>query len=182
MSKIGRQPILLPKGVEVKLSKDGRVEMHGPLGHLEKVFDIDKIKIEQKEGKLLLVPRYHSQTTKTLWGTYRSILKNMVEGVSKGFKKELRIEGLGYRAGVEGEALRLEIGFSHPVFLKIPKGLEVKTGKGSIEVFGVDKELVGQFAAEVRAKRPPEPYKGKGIAYADEKIHRKSGKKTIEAA
>lgn len=175
MSRIGKKPIEIPK--EVKVQIDGqKVLVEGPKGKLEKEFR-PEIGIEIKEGKIFLFPKIETKMTKALWGTYRQLIANMIEGVQKGYQKQLEIEGLGYRAEMEGENLVLRVGYSHPVKISPPAGIKISVEKNIITVSGIDKELVGQVAAKIREAKPAEPYKGKGIKYVGEKIRRKVGKK-----
>jgi len=175
MSRIGKKPINIPAGVEVKL--DGNtVTVKGPKGNLtETVHPNISVKVE---GTEILVTRPNDmKENRALHGLSRSLIANMVEGVSNGFKKELEINGVGYRAAMEGKTLVLTIGYSHLVKMPIPEGLTCECpAANQIVISGADKQAVGQFAAEVRKQRPPEPYKGKGIKYADEHIRRKEGK------
>lgn len=179
MSRVGKQPISLPKGVDVKINGQ-KVEVKGPKGALSREFH-DLVEIEQDGGELRVKPREESQNAGALWGLTRSLLNNMVQGVSQGFVRKLEINGVGYRAEVKGEVLNLALGFSHPVEFKIPKGISVVVDKNTkITLTGIDKELLGLTAARIRAYRPPEPYKGKGIKYAEETIRRKVGKAGIK--
>ena len=175
MSRIGRLPITIPPGVEVTI--DGsRVKVKGPKGELVRDFS-PRMKIV-KDGQKLRVERpTDSKQDKSLHGLTRSLLNNMVQGVSEGFRKTLEIVGVGYRAEVKNGVLRLSLGFSHPVEYAIPQGIEIECPTATrIVVKGIDKELVGRVAAEIRAFRPPEPYKGKGIRYEGEEIRKKAGK------
>jgi large subunit ribosomal protein L6 len=175
MSRLGKKPIEILEGVEVK-EKDGIVTVKGPLGEISRDFkDFVKIEIEAKEIKLF--PLGKSKKYTALWGTYASHLKNMIEGVKNGFSKTLIIEGVGFKVKLEGKTLVLNLGFSHQVKVEVPEGIEVLVEKNSIKISGVNKELVGYFAAKVRDFKKPEPYKGKGIRYKDEVIRRKAGKK-----
>lgn len=179
MSRLGKKAILVPENVEVK--KEGNnLCVKGPLGDLKKVFK-DDIEIILKEGTITLNPKKTTKETMALWGTYASHIKNMLQGVTKGFKKNLVIEGIGYKAQINEEKLVLNLGLSHPVKLDIPDGIKVKVEKNIIDIFGANKEKVGQFSAEIRSMKKPEPYKGKGIRYEDEIIKRKAGKKAVAA-
>jgi large subunit ribosomal protein L6 len=176
MSRIGRQPIELPAGVGVSLLP-GRVMVNGPLGELTQ--DVPRrMKIEQAEGTITVTRPTERGEDRALHGLTRTLIANMVEGVTKGFEKRLELQGVGYRAALQGSDLRLDVGYSHPVVLKARQGItfEVPTPT-EIIVKGVDKQHVGQTAAEVRKVRPPEPYKGKGIRYAGEYVRRKVGKR-----
>jgi large subunit ribosomal protein L6 len=174
MSRIGRQPISLPDGIDVKV-EGSSVVVKGSRGSLIKEIP-RSLSVKVEENKVLVEPKKNDKATKALHGTYRALIANMVTGVSDGWSKELELVGTGYRTELNGERLVLTVGFSHPVELEVPKDLNLKVEKTNIIVEGMDKELVGQFAAEVRAIRPPEPYKGKGIKYKDEVVRRKAGK------
>ncbi len=179
MSKIGKKPIEIPPNVSVKIEED-KILVEGPLGKLEKKLR-PEIGVEIKDGKIVVFPKIETKNTKALWGTFRQLIFNMVEGVTKGFQKQLEIEGLGYRAEMEGKNLILRVGFSHPVIISIPEEVKVSVEKNIITVSGIDKELVGQVAANIEKVKPAEPYKGKGIKYVGEEIIRKVGKKATGA-
>lgn len=175
MSRIGKQPVAIPDGVSAKI-EDGIAEIKGPKGLL--VLRIPHgILVSQKEKELLIVPEFESRETKKLWGTVRSLLANMVLGVTRGYEKRLEVEGVGYRANLAGKDLDLMLGFSHPVKVVAPQGIDFRVEKNAITVSGISKELVGKVAAEIRALKKPEPYKGKGIRYTGEVVRRKAGKK-----
>ncbi len=176
MSRIGKQPIPLPDSVNVSLSP-GRVQVNGPLGELVQQIP-PRMKVEQGDGELVVSRPTERGDDRALHGLTRSLIANMVEGVTKGFEKRLEIQGVGYRATMRGQALEVAVGFSHPVVKEPPAGItfEVPTPT-EIVVKGTDKQQVGQVAAEVRKIRPPEPYKGKGIRYAGEHVRRKVGKR-----
>ena len=176
MSRIGKQPIELPAGVSVSISP-GRVMVNGPLGELSQ--DVpQRVSIEQRDGELVVTRPTERGEDRALHGLTRTLVANMVEGVTKGFEKRLQIQGVGYRATLRGTALELAVGYSHPVVMNPPDGItfEVPTAT-EVVVRGIDKQRVGQVAAEVRKVRPPEPYKGKGIRYAGEYVARKVGKR-----
>jgi large subunit ribosomal protein L6 len=175
MSRLGKSPIELPKNVEVKIH-DGLVHVKGPKGTL--TFPaVPGISVRVEEGRLFVDCDENLQHEKTTHGLYRATINNMVIGVSKGFEKKLTLIGVGYRAAVQGHRLDLQIGLSHPTQLDIPKGVLVEVDKSTtILVKGMDKQAVGQFAATVRSKKPPEPYKGKGIRYEEEHVRKKAGK------
>ena len=176
MSRVGKNPVEVPAGVEVAV-KGGLVSAKGKLGNLD-FQATDDVEITQEDGKVWVKPVNDSKKARAMWGTARSRIQNMVQGVSEGFKKELEINGVGYRAAVQGNSLNLQLGFSHDVAYPIPEGIEIKCEKPTaISISGADKQKVGQVAAEIRSYRPPEPYKGKGVKYADEVILRKEGKK-----
>jgi large subunit ribosomal protein L6 len=176
MSRIGRQPIELPSGVSVSISP-GRVMVNGPLGELSQQVP-QRMNVEQQDGSVVVTRPSERGDDRALHGLTRSLIANMVEGVTNGFSKRLEIQGVGYRASLRGVDLELNVGYSHPVVLKAPAGItfEVPTPTEVI-VKGIDKQQVGQTAAEVRKVRPPEPYKGKGIRYEGEYVRRKVGKR-----
>jgi len=176
MSRIGRQPIELPSGVNVSLLP-GRVMVNGPLGELTQEVPA-RMKIEQSESSITVSRPTERGEDRALHGLTRTLIANMVEGVTKGFEKRLELQGVGYRAALQGADLRLDVGFSHPVVLKARQGITFELPTPTeIVVKGVDKQQVGQTAAEVRKVRPPEPYKGKGIRYTGEYVRRKVGKR-----
>ncbi len=176
MSRIGKAPIEIPAGVSVSLSP-GRVMVNGPLGELSQEVP-QRIAIEQADGELVVTRPTERGEDRALHGLTRSLVANMVEGVTKGFEKRLEIQGVGYRAALRGADLELNVGFSHPVVKKAPQGIAFEVpAPTQVVVKGIDKQRVGQVAAEVRAVRPPEPYKGKGIRYAGEYVQRKVGKR-----
>lgn len=177
MSRIGKKPIQIPEGVEVKIEGD-LIMVKGPKGELKNQIR-PEIKVEIKDKEIEFKPVIFHKGMPALWGTYRSLVSNMIEGATKGFEKTLEIEGVGYRAALEGKDLAVSLGYSHPIKVKAPQGIEFKIEKNMIKIFGIDKQLVGQVAAEIRAKRKPEPYKGKGIKYQGEIIRRKTGKKAV---
>jgi large subunit ribosomal protein L6 len=175
MSRIGNRAIPLPSGVEVS-QKEGAVHVKGPKGALSQALP-SEIGVEVESEHVKLTRPDERKETRALHGLARALLANMVTGVTEGFTKELEIEGVGYRGEAKGKSLNLLLGFSHPVEMPVPEGLNVSVdGNTKIKVEGIDKQLVGQFAAEIRRLRPPEPYKGKGIRYADERVRRKVGK------
>ncbi|MBI2628156.1 MAG: 50S ribosomal protein L6 [Candidatus Niyogibacteria bacterium] len=180
MSRIGKNPIKIPAGVTVTI-KDGGVKIKGPKGELARDF-LKEIKIEAMDGKINLRIDKMTKNSSALWGTYASHIKNMIEGVTDGFQKKLEIEGIGYRVKLEGEKLILSLGFSHPIEVKKPAGVDFQIEKNKIIISGSDKELVGQTAANIRALKKAEPYKGKGIRYEGEVIRRKTGKKAAATA
>lgn len=183
MSKIGKKSIIIPNSVQVKVSND-IVTVKGSKGELQQKIP-PKVTITVMENEMKVgVANPKDRRQRALWGTVRALLANMIAGVVRPFEKKLEIVGVGYRATVFQDQLNLSLGFSHPVELSIPKGLEVKVDKNVITIIGVDKQAVGEFAAFIRSHRPPEPYKGKGIKYQDEVIRRKAGKvvKTVGAS
>ena len=176
MSRIGRMPIAIPAGVTVDVAENNKVTVKGPKGTLERVLPAEMdIKIE--DGHVVVTRPNDLKKMKSLHGLTRTLINNMVVGVTEGYKKVLEVNGVGYRAAKSGNKLTLSLGYSHPVEMIDPEGLDtVLEGQNKITVQGIDKEKVGQYAAEIRDKRRPEPYKGKGIKYADEVIRRKVGK------
>jgi len=177
MSRIGKKPIEIPQGVEVKI-EGNKVSIKGPKGELSREFR-PEIKIEQKEGKIFFSIKIQSKNVNALWGLTRALVANSVKGVTEGYEKKLEIEGLGYKANVEGNELILYVGFTHPVKIAIPPTIKISVEKKTITVSGIDKELVGHISAEIRKVRPPEPYQGKGIRYLGEVVRRKAGKKAV---
>ncbi len=176
MSRIGKKPIAVPSGVTVTL--DGQdVKVKGSKGELALTL-VDDVKIEQGENGLVVEPRGDSKRARSMWGMSRTLVANMITGVSEGFVRELEINGVGYRAQMKGKDLQLQLGFSHDVLFPVPDGIKIECEKNTqIKISGIDKQQVGQVAAKIRGYRPPEPYKGKGVKYADEYIFRKEGKK-----
>lgn len=177
MSRIGKKSILIPAGAEAKI-ENRKIFIKGPKGELSFSLPFG-VKAEIAENKITC--GLEDEKAKALWGSSRAIIANMIEGVTSGFEKRLEIEGVGFRASVEADNLVLNIGYSHPVKLKIPDGLKAAVEKNVIIISGVDKNAVGQFAANIRKQKKPEPYKGKGIRYQGEVIRRKLGKKAVGA-
>jgi large subunit ribosomal protein L6 len=176
VSRIGRRPIEVPAGVGVSISP-GRVMVNGPLGELSQQVPA-RMKVEQRDAEILVTRPTERGEDRALHGLTRSLIANMVEGVTKGFEKRLEIQGVGYRAAMRGTALELNVGFSHPVVVQPPPGITFEVpAPTQVVVKGVDKQQVGQIAAEIRKVRPPEPYKGKGIRYEGEYVRRKVGKR-----
>jgi len=176
MSRVGKHPVVIPSGVTVTV--DGqRVRAQGRLGTLDRTL-MREVAITREDGKISVKPRNDSVRARMMWGTARTLVANLVEGVSKGFTRRLEIAGVGYRAQVQGKTLVLQLGYSHDVRYRAPDGIEIQCpDQTHIVVGGANKELVGRVAAEIRAYRPVEPYKGKGIKYDDEFVLRKEGKK-----
>ena len=175
MSRIGKKPIQIPVGVTVT-EENGMFTVKGPKGEVSRRFHAS-IQVTQSSGAALVdVKHKDDRFERALWGTFASHLSNMIEGVSRGFQKQLEVNGVGYRVAAQGADLKLELGFSHPVIFQMPSGVKAAIEKNVITLSGIDKEAVGKAAAELRALRPPEPYKGKGIKYMDELIRRKAGK------
>jgi large subunit ribosomal protein L6 len=177
MSRLGKQPITIPAGVEVTFV-DGVCTVKGPKATLTRVFTND-VQVSIADGVITLAPKAGSVKAKALWGTYAAHIHNMITGVTTGFTKKLEIEGVGYRAEVQGNKIKLSVGFSHPVELFAPEGVSLLGEKSLITVSGADIDAVGQFAADIRKVKKPEPYKGKGIHYVGEFIIRKQGKKGV---
>lgn len=176
MSRVGILPVKVPAGVDVNIGT-GAVKAKGKLGELSMVV-VDEVTVSQEDGHLVVKPRDDSKRARMMWGTTRSLLDNLVTGVSEGFKKKLDITGVGYRAALQGKDLVLQLGFSHEVRYPVPEGIKIETPtQTEILISGSDRQKVGQVAAEIRSYRPPEPYKGKGVRYSDEFIIRKEGKK-----
>ena len=175
MSRIGRLPVAIPAGVEVSVAAGNVVTVKGPKGTLERALPTE-MEIKVEDGHVVVTRPNDLKKMKALHGLTRSLIHNMVVGVSEGYTKELEVNGVGYRAQKQGKKLVLSLGYSHPVEMEDPEGLESKVDGNKIIVSGIIKEKVGQYAAEIRDKRRPEPYKGKGIKYADEVIRRKVGK------
>ena len=177
MSRLGKQPVTPPAGVEVTFA-DGVLTVKGPKGTLSTEVKND-VTVTVENGTVTLTPANQNKEALALWGTYASILHNLIKGVTEGFEKKLSIEGVGYRAEAQGQKLTLNVGFSHPVIMEAPEGISVVVEKNEITIAGIDKHAVGQFAANVRKVKEPEPYKGKGIRYQGEHIIRKQGKKAV---
>jgi large subunit ribosomal protein L6 len=176
MSRIGRKPIAVPDAVTVEVAP-GRVAVKGPKGELDQVLSTD-MKVEQADGTLTVERPTDRGEHRALHGLTRSLIANMVEGVTEGFEKRLEIQGVGYRAQLKGKNLELALGYSHPVPIEAPEGIEFEVPQPTeIVIRGIDKQLVGQVAADIRKRRPPEPYKGKGIRYRGEHVARKVGKR-----
>ena len=175
MSRIGRHPVAVPAGVEVKIAENNVVTVKGPKGTLEKALPTE-MSIKLEDGQVVVTRPNDLKKMKSLHGLTRTLIQNMVIGVSQGYEKALEVNGVGYRAQKQGKKLVLSLGYSHPVEMEDPEGLESTVDGNKIVVKGIDKEKVGQYAAEIRDTRRPEPYNGKGIKYADEVIRRKVGK------
>ena len=176
MSRIGKKPVSVPTGVTVNLSGQN-VSVKGPKGELKFVL-VEHVLAKLEDGKVAVNPRDETKIARSCWGMSRTMISNMIKGVTQGYTRSLEINGVGYRAAVQGKVLQLNLGYSHDVNYAIPEGIEIKTPKPTeIQISGIDKQRVGQVAAEIRGFRGPEPYKGKGIKYSDERIFRKEGKK-----
>jgi large subunit ribosomal protein L6 len=176
MSRIGKKPIAVPSGVTANVEGQ-TVKVKGPKGQLQVVLH-DDVSVALDKGTVQVAPRFETKRSRAMYGTSRALIANLVEGVTKGFEKRLEISGVGYRAAVQGKNLQLALGYSHDVMFSIPDGIAITTPKPTeIVITGIDFQRVGQVAAEIRGWRPPEPYKGKGVKYANEFIFRKEGKK-----
>ena len=176
MSRIGKRPVTIPSGVTATVEGQ-TVKMKGPKGQLSFVVH-DDVEVKFENGQVKVAPRHETNRAQALYGTARAQVANLVEGVTKGFEKKLEITGVGYRAALQGKTLQLALGYSHDVNYPIPEGITITVPKPTeINVAGIDSQRVGQVAAEIRGYRPPEPYKGKGVKYANEFIFRKEGKK-----
>jgi large subunit ribosomal protein L6 len=176
MSRVGKKPIQIPKGVTIVLEND-ILNVTGPKGTLSQVVS-HPVSFEIGDGEVFVTPKEQIKNISAFWGLYRALLQNMIIGVTEGFTKKLRIEGVGYRVTLQGQTLVLNLGYSHPIEVSAPEGITFEVEKNTISVKGINKELVGQVSADIRAKRPPEPYKGKGVRYDDEFVRMKVGKKT----
>ena len=176
MSRIGRKPVAVPEAVSVEIGT-GTIAVKGPKGELNQVFSQD-MAVAQEDGTIVVTRPTDRGEHRALHGLTRSLIANMVEGVTDGFEKRLQIQGVGYRAKAQGKALELSLGFSHPINMKAPDGIDFEVPQPTeIIIRGIDKQLVGETAAQIRRHRPPEPYKGKGVRYADEQVRRKVGKR-----
>ena len=176
MSRVGKYPVTVPQGVDLKI-EGNLVRAKGKLGELKMSFG-QEVMVTREADKVWVKPANDSKRARTVWGTTRALINSLVTGVSKGYAKQLEISGVGYRAAVQGKNLQLQLGFSHDVVMPIPEGITVTVDKNvNLDVKGADKARLGQFCAEIRALKKPEPYKGKGIKYKEETIRRKEGKK-----
>ncbi|NQU99935.1 MAG: 50S ribosomal protein L6 [Parcubacteria group bacterium] len=173
MSRIGKLPVSIPEGVEIKITEENII-CKGPKGELK--LDLDpSVKIEQKDSEIVV--SLEDNTRKAMWGTYRQLIFNLIEGVTKGFEKKLEVVGVGYKAQAQGKKIVITVGYTNPVEMEAPEGIEFKVEKNIIAISGIDKQQVGQTAAEIRQVKTPEPYKGKGIRYVGEHVRKKEGKK-----
>ena len=176
MSRIGKKPVAIPTGVTAAVEGQ-TVKMKGPKGAMQAVLP-DEVVVKLDKGAVKVDPKNESKRARSMWGTSRTLVANLITGVTKGFEQRLEINGVGYRAAVQGKNLQLALGYSHDVIFPIPEGITIATPRPvEIVISGSDRQKVGQVAAEIRDFRPPEPYKGKGVKYADERIFRKEGKK-----
>ncbi|NKD77851.1 50S ribosomal protein L6 [Haematospirillum sp. H1815] len=177
MSRVGKYPVEVPQGVSVTIA-NGIVSAKGKLGELSFSLSPDLVDAKLQDGKIVVTPVGDSKNSRMMWGTTRARIANLVKGVSEGFRKNLEVVGVGYKVAVQGKNLQLALGFSHDVIFPIPDNVVIKAPQPTqVEISGMDKQVVGQVAAEIRAYRPPEPYKGKGVKYVGEQILRKEGKK-----
>jgi len=176
MSKIGKKPIEIPTGIAVSSDSNNIVIVKGPKGELSVAID-SIIKVDIKDNEVILSPKKETKKANALWGLSRSLVANMIYGVEKGYEKELELQGVGYKVAQKGNDLELNLGFSHPINFKALEGIEFKVEKNKITVLGINKQLVGQVAADIRSFKKPEPYKGKGIRYVGEQVRRKVGKR-----
>jgi large subunit ribosomal protein L6 len=176
MSRVGRKQIQIPKEVTIIL-EDNILKVTGPKGSLQQSVS-HPISFEVVENEVFVTPKEQVKNISAFWGLYRALLQNMITGVTEGFTKKLRIEGVGYRVALQGQTLVLNLGYSHPIEITAPEGITFEVEKNTISVKGINKELVGQVSANIRSTRPPEPYKGKGVRYDDEFVRMKVGKKT----
>jgi large subunit ribosomal protein L6 len=175
MSRVGKRPVALPKGVTAAVN-DNVMTVKGPKGEL-KLHIVPDVSVKVENNEVSVAPR-ETERARAMWGMQRSLINNLVHGVTQGYEQKLEINGVGYRAALQGNILNLQLGLSHDVNYKIPAGIKVIVEKPTlVTIQGIDKQLVGQVAAEIRSYRPPEPYKGKGVKYAEERIRRKEGKK-----
>ena len=176
MSRVGKKPVPVPKGVTITIA-DGMVKAKGGKGELSFPI-VDEVEVSQEDDEILVKPLGEDKRSRAMWGMQRAQIANIIHGVAQGFERDLEINGVGYRAAVQGKKLTLQLGYSHDIEYAIPDGIQIACERPTaIKVSGIDKQKVGQVAAEIRAFRPPEPYKGKGVKYADEYIFRKEGKK-----
>ena len=175
MSRIGKMPVAIPAGVTVDIAEGNKITVKGPKGTLERVL-VPEMDVKIENGEVVVTRPNDLKRNKSLHGLTRTLIRNMVVGVTEGYEKKLEVNGVGYKAVKDGKKLTLSLGYSHPIEMVDPEGIETKVDGNTIIVSGINKEAVGQYAAEIREKRKPEPYKGKGIKYADEVIRRKVGK------
>lgn len=181
MSRIGKKPLVVPASVEVTLEKPHKIRLKGPKGTLEYDYRREiEVVFDTESRELRATVKYDTKNSSAYWGTTLRLIGNMVEGVTNGFSKTLELNGVGFRMNVQGKKINLALGFSHPVEVEVPEGIEVKIDNNTLTISGINKQQVGQFAAEIRALKPVEPYKGKGFKYSDEVVRRKEGKKAAK--
>ena len=178
MSRIGKKQIIIPAQTEVSVA-EGVITVKGPKGSLTRAYNPAYVSVDVDGEEVKTAALQENVNSRALWGTYSSHVMNMIQGVNTPFEKKLIIEGVGFRSEVKGDKLQMSLGFSHQVIMAIPEGITLTAEKNNLTITGINKETVGQFSAEIRSKKKPEPYKGKGIRYADEVIRRKEGKKTV---
>ncbi len=178
MSRIGKQIVIVPEKTEVSFT-GSVLSVKGQKGEIKRDFKTNIVSITINGNEITFTPKNEEVSTKALWGTYASHVKNMIKGVNDGYEKKLILEGVGFKSEVTGDSIKFALGFSHPVIIKIPEGLKVTAEKNVITITGIDKDVVGQFAAKLRDLKKPEPYKGKGMRYDGEYIRRKQGKKAV---
>ena len=176
MSRIGKMPIEIKNGVAVEINDSREIKVKGPKGELHFNFGYE-VDLKQEDGKIICEKKGKTKLASALWGTTRAIVENMIKGVSDGFEKGLELNGVGYRMAVQGKKVVLNLGYSHPIEKEIPEGLEIEIEKNVMKIKGIDKQKVGQFAAEIRQQRKVEPYKGKGFRYVGEQVIKKEGKR-----
>lgn len=174
MSRIGKQPVSIPSGIDVSL--DGSVLKFKKNNNTQELDTKGNVNVEINDGKIIFSPIGDDRQSRAYWGTYRALANNVITGLTDGFTKNLEINGVGYKAAMKGKVLELALGFSHPINYELPNGIDISVEKNIITIKGIDKQTVGQVAAEIRGFRPPEPYKGKGVKYVEEHIIRKAGK------
>ncbi|HEV8324412.1 MAG TPA: 50S ribosomal protein L6 [Myxococcota bacterium] len=177
MSRIGKKPVPIPKGVQVEVA-GATVKVKGPKGALERRFN-DLVEVTVEGSNAVVKTRGNDKRVSAMHGLTRSLLRNMVDGVTQGYSRAIEVQGVGYKASMQGRTLKLEVGYSHPVLFELPKGVDAKVDGLVVTLASIDKELLGQTCADIRARKPPEPYKGKGIRYTTEFVRRKEGKKAV---
>jgi large subunit ribosomal protein L6 len=177
MSRVGKKPVEVPDKVELKIAGQ-KITVKGPKGSLDLEFHVE-VDVKQEGQEVLVNARKKTKAAKALWGLTRVLISNMIEGVTKGFEKQLELQGVGYRMAVQGKKLNMALGFSHPVEVEIPDGIEAKIEKNILSISGIDKQKVGQFTAAIRSLKKVEPYKGKGFRYVGEIVKKKAGKKAV---
>ena len=177
MSRIGKQPIEIPSGVEISVTEN-TVKVKGPKGEMEFNFGYE-VEVTIKDNQVTVSKKDKGKVAEALWGTTRALIQNMIQGVTQGFEKVLELHGVGYKMAVQGKKIVLNLGFSHPIEMEIPEGLSAEVDDNKLKISGIDKQAVGQFAAEIRSLRKVEPYKGKGFRYEGEQFIKKEGKKAV---
>lgn len=180
MSRVGKKPIEIPEGITVEVGKS-KISAKGPKGSLDLDFNME-VSVSVKDNKVIVEKIGNSKKSPAIWGTSARLIANMLKGVKEGFSKQLELNGVGYRMAVQGKKINMALGFSHPVEVAIPEGIEVKIENNIMSISGIEKQKVGQFAADIKALKPVEPYKGKGFKYVGEIVRRKEGKRAATAA